>query len=120
MARTAAMQEIESERTSRPIYFARPAGDWDGILTVPHHGRRSIEWPSHATATFGVAAEADLLSNYLAAHVIRSIQGLIDPYGLVTGDDPFEYRTIPLRRGRIVQAKVRHGDRLSAIPIDDD
>jgi hypothetical protein len=119
MARTAALRDVEWEaKRGGSIYFARPFGDGE-ILTV-HPDREPIEWALPLPATFGVAAEADHLSEYLMSQVIRSIEGLADPYGIVGSEDPFEYRSVPMRRGRIVHARVRYGDRQRPMPIEDE
>jgi hypothetical protein len=117
MARTTVLRKADWEAKPPPIYFGRPL-DWE-IFTAPHpHGRVSTEC-HYVPATFGVAVEADQLTDLLS-QAIRSIEGLADPYGGPAGEDPFEYRSVPLRRGRIVRAKVRYGDRVRPMPIDDD
>jgi hypothetical protein len=116
MARTSALREHGWESKLGSIYSARPF-DCE-IFTVPPD-RKFIEC-HHVPTTFGAAIEADQLSDLLS-QAIRSIEGLADPYGSFSSqDDPFEYRSVPPKRGRVVRAKVRYGDRVRPMQIDDD
>jgi hypothetical protein len=119
MAKTAEMRDVEVGWGNPAIRLAKPPR-CPQILTMPL-GRETIlgSLDSALTVPFGAAAEASLLSDFVA-QIIRDIGTLADPYGGVRGEDPLEYRSIPPSRGRIVRAKVRYGERVRPMPIDDD
>jgi hypothetical protein len=65
-------------------------------------------------------SEARRLKEYFMDQIVRSFERLADPYESISGEDPFEYRSVPYRGGRTLRARVERVDPSPPSPIDDD
>jgi hypothetical protein len=116
-------------REAPPIYAP---GVFEGdIVTVPSHGAVTIVeikpslQPIGGAITFGhlttsSSHEGSQLAEYFEKYVSRSIESLADPYAAAPGADPFEYRSVPYRGGRMIKAKLKWVGSIPPSPIDDD
>jgi hypothetical protein len=123
---TAARNLIVWSRDNRPIYAPGAFGGAVNVVTLPLDQESAIELQAsggglifgHSSMSHGF--EARQLTEYFVKYVVRSMEGLADPYGSASGEDPFEYRSVPYRQGRTIRAKVEWIGSIPPSPIDDD
>ena len=101
-------------------------------LTWPSNSQPLCAWISISTDTgagittefYDLSAshsrEADQLAESFEKNVIKSLEGLADPYGSALGTDPFEYFSVPHGQTQTAHASITWTGRILPIPIDDD
>jgi hypothetical protein len=127
MARAVARNHIGRNPEARiyaPSIISELAGN---LVTLSPHQNREIttstalgDWVTFGSLSLSQASEVGRLNDYFVTNVVRSIEGLADPYGNVTGADPFEYRSVPSRERRIIKAKLKWTGQIPPSPINDD
>ncbi|MGP0088956.1 MAG: hypothetical protein ACLPKB_03195 [Xanthobacteraceae bacterium] len=128
---TAVRNIIELIQGDRPIYAPGPLNRWtEGNVTVVSTSDTMatglVTYLSHAgQATFAAlsmsrGSEVTQLTDYFLTNIVRSMEGLADPYANVAGEDPFAYRSVPKRQVQTIHATGRWIGPAQPRPITDD
>jgi hypothetical protein len=125
MATAARRSVISWSGENCPIYPPGFCGGGTDVVTLPSDQNNTIELQAVAGGMiFGHSTRSRSFgSNHLTdyfVNVLQSMEGLVEPYGIASGEDPFEYRSVPYQQGRTVRAKVEWIGPIPPSPIDDD
>jgi hypothetical protein len=101
------------------IVTVSPSGEITSV-EIKRCPRRALGVTTFGHPSTSFSYEGTRLAEYFEKNVVRSLQSLADPYGIATGADPFEYRSVPYREGRTIKAKLKWVGSIPPSPINDD
>jgi hypothetical protein len=123
---TAARSPITWAHENRRIYAPGAFGERGGVVTL--HANRNVELEASTSwarlmfdhLSMSRSREAEQLTKYFVTNVLRRFEILADPYGSTSGEDPFDYRSVPFTQARTVHAKLQWTGPILPTPFNDD